>query len=252
MKCFCVSNNCYGRYLKSSRMFQFFYCSSESSNWSCVSKNCYGRYLKSSTGCFRLFYYSSKFLKCSCVSKKSLRWVVDLRSYLSGLQVFIRSFTGFLEIVPVGNPWRIPSCQNRSGRFLNLSIGCSRFSKKLFRLVLEVLQGCLQFIKIILACFKLIRSVLAFFKSLRWVLEDHGLSNESNLVSTNIIRIFALFQMSRLLRDSGTSGKKIEAGYHCTGWNIRIDISSHPKGLRFHHHGSHTVDPPNPSSHDQR
>ena len=40
--------------------------------------------------------------------------------------------------------------------------------------------------------------------------------------------------MLRLLRDSGTPGQKIEAGYLCTRSKIRrIDISSRPKGLRF-------------------
>ena len=67
-----------------------------------------------------------------------------------------------------------------------------------------------------------------FSKLLRWVLKGYNLSQES------IMRIFALIQILRLLRDSGTPGKKIQDGYLCTGWNIRrIDISIRPKGLRF-------------------
>ena len=72
-----------------------------------------------------------------------------------------------------------------------------------------------------------------FSKLLRWVLKDYNLSQES-IMFTNIMRIFALIQILRLLRDSGTPGKKIQDGYLCTGWNIRrIDISIRPKGLRF-------------------
>ena len=150
-----------GSYLKSSSIFQgfFLYCSSESLKWSCVSKNSYSKYLKSS----RMF---QAFLLFQQVFEVLLRFkkIATASRWSSGLPIWLLSFTGFLEIVPAGVPRRIPSCQNRSGGVFNLAIGCSRFSEKLFRLVLEVFQGCPHFFKIILARFKLIWNVLAFFK----------------------------------------------------------------------------------------
>ena len=156
-------------------------------------------------GCFSFFYCYSESLNCSYVSKNSYS------RYLNSSSIF----HVFLYCSSESLKWSCVS-KNCYGRYLKSSRMLHSFL--LFQQVFENWFGMF----------------LPFSKSLRWVLEDYALSHESILVSTNIMCIFALFQMLRLLRDSATPGKKIEAGYLCTGWNIRrIDISSPPKGSTF-------------------